>query len=99
MLRSARVSGCPMSTRGNTSKKEPCSRLYRESILRLMSTFGEAPISYKLMLPPSTLSSHGIFADLDGEIPTLPSVNPNFGRARRLIDPGRRLQFGVRYAF
>jgi Carboxypeptidase regulatory-like domain/TonB dependent receptor len=39
------------------------------------------------------------FADIDGEIPTLPSVNPNFGRGRRLIDPGRRLQFGVRYAF
>jgi len=39
------------------------------------------------------------FADIDGFIPTLPSVNPNFGRGRRLIDPGRRLQFGVRYAF
>ncbi len=39
------------------------------------------------------------FADIDGFIPTLPSVNPNFGRGRRLIDPGRRMQFGVRYAF
>jgi hypothetical protein len=39
------------------------------------------------------------FADIDGFIPTLPSVNLNFGRGRRLIDPGRRMQFGVRYAF
>jgi hypothetical protein len=31
--------------------------------------------------------------------PTPPSVNPNFGRGRRMIDPSRRLQFGVRYAF
>ncbi len=39
------------------------------------------------------------FTNYDGSIPPLPRTNPNFGRPRLLIDPGRRLQFGVRYAF
>lgn len=32
-------------------------------------------------------------------IPTLPAVNANFGRPSGLIDPGRRLQVGIRYGF
>ena len=36
---------------------------------------------------------------LQGFIPTLPATNPNFGRPSSLIDPGRRLQFGLRYGF
>jgi outer membrane receptor protein involved in Fe transport len=39
------------------------------------------------------------FSGYQGFIPTLPAVNLNFGRPNSLIDPGRRLQFGVRYAF
>ncbi|HEY8549104.1 MAG TPA: carboxypeptidase regulatory-like domain-containing protein [Vicinamibacterales bacterium] len=39
------------------------------------------------------------FTDYDGYIPTLPATNPLFGQPRRLIDPGRRLQVGVRYGF
>ena len=39
------------------------------------------------------------FSGYQGFIPTLPAVNPNFGRPSSLIDPGRRLQFGVRYGF
>jgi hypothetical protein len=39
------------------------------------------------------------FSGYQGFIPTLPATNPNFGRPSSLIDPGARLQFGVRYGF
>ena len=39
------------------------------------------------------------FTGYDGFIPTLPAVNQNFGRPNSMIDPGRRLQFGVPYGF
>ncbi len=39
------------------------------------------------------------FSGYQGFIPTLPGTNPNFGRPSSLIDPGRRLQFGLRYGF
>ena len=39
------------------------------------------------------------FTGYDGFIPRLPATNPNFGRPDNLIDPGRRLQVGLRYAF
>jgi hypothetical protein len=39
------------------------------------------------------------FSGYQGFIPTLPAVNINFGRPNSLIDPGARLQFGLRYAF
>jgi hypothetical protein len=39
------------------------------------------------------------FSGYQGDIPTPPAVNLNFGRPSSLIDPGRRLQFGVRYDF
>ena len=39
------------------------------------------------------------FQGFDGFIPTLPATNINFGRPNGLIDPGRRLQFGLRYDF
>ena len=39
------------------------------------------------------------FSGYQGAIPTLPAVNLNYGRPSSLIDPGRRLQFGLRYGF
>jgi hypothetical protein len=39
------------------------------------------------------------FSGYQGNIPTLPATNPNFGRPSSLIDPGRRLQFGLRFGF
>ena len=39
------------------------------------------------------------FSGYQGFIPTLPAVNVNFGRPSGLIDPGRRLQVGLRYAY
>ena len=43
--------------------------------------------------------SYDNFSGYQGFIPTLPAVNPNFGRPSSLLDQGRRLQFGVRYGF
>ena len=39
------------------------------------------------------------FSGYQGNIPTLPATNPNFGKPSSLLDPGRRLQFGLRYGF
>jgi hypothetical protein len=39
------------------------------------------------------------FTGYQGNIPTPPAVNINFGRPSNLIDPGRRLQIGLRYGF
>jgi len=39
------------------------------------------------------------YKDFDGYIPPLPAVNANFGKPSATIDPGRRLQFGLRYSF
>ena len=39
------------------------------------------------------------FSGYQGFIPTLPATNPNYGRPSSLVDPGRRLQFGLRYGF
>jgi hypothetical protein len=39
------------------------------------------------------------FSEYDGFQPTSPNTNPMFGRPRNVLDPGRRLQFGLRYGF
>jgi hypothetical protein len=39
------------------------------------------------------------FSEYDGFRPTAPNTNPMFGRPRNVLDPGRRLQFGIRYGF
>ncbi len=39
------------------------------------------------------------FSGYQGFIPTLPATNLNFGRPSSLLDPGSRLQFGMRFTF
>ena len=39
------------------------------------------------------------YSGYSGFIPTLPGVNVNYGRPSSLLDQGRRLQFGLRYAY
>ena len=39
------------------------------------------------------------FSEYDGFLPTPPNTNPMYGRPRNVLDPGRRLQFGLRYGF
>jgi hypothetical protein len=43
--------------------------------------------------------SYDNYIGYQGNIPTPPAVNINFGRPSGLVDPGRRLQFGIRYGF
>jgi hypothetical protein len=52
-----------------------------------------------LMFQAFNIFNYDNFSGYQGFIPTLPATNPNFGRPSSLIDPGRRLQFGVRYGF
>jgi hypothetical protein len=52
-----------------------------------------------LIFQAFNIFSYDNFSGYQGNIPTPPAVNINFGRPSSLIDPGRRLQFGLRYAF
>ena len=52
-----------------------------------------------LMFQAFNVFSFDNFSGYQGNIPTPPAVNINFGRPSSLLDTGRRLQFGVRYAF
>ncbi len=65
-----------------------------EKIFRFGST-QQASVAFEAF----NLFSHDNFRDYDGLLPTPPAVNPNYGRPRAFIDPGRRLQFGLRYTF
>jgi hypothetical protein len=39
------------------------------------------------------------FSEYDGFLPEPPATNPMYGRPRNVLDPGRRLQVGIRYGF
>ena len=52
-----------------------------------------------VMFQGFNIFSYDNFSGYQGFLPTLPATNPNFGRPSSLIDPGRRLQLGVRYGF
>jgi hypothetical protein len=55
--------------------------------------------AFSVIFQGFNIFSYDNFTNYDGFIPTLPAVNVNFGKPRGLIDTGRRLQFGVRYAY
>jgi Carboxypeptidase regulatory-like domain/TonB dependent receptor len=54
---------------------------------------------FSLIFQGFNIFSYDNFSGYQGFIPTLPATNPNYGRPSSLVDPGRRLQFGVRYGF
>lgn len=54
--------------------------------------------SFELSAQVFNLFNWDNFIEYDGFIPTLPSVNRDFGHATR-EDPKRRLQFGASYRF
>jgi TonB-dependent receptor-like protein len=55
--------------------------------------------AFSIIFQGFNIFSFDNFTGYQGFIPTLPATNPNLGRPNGLIDPGRRLQFGVRYAY
>ena len=78
----------------------PDAWAYRSVDLHLEKAFRFADTqSVSVIFQGFNIFSYDNFTDFNGEIPTRPAVNINFGRPRRLIDPGRRLQFGLRYGF
>jgi Carboxypeptidase regulatory-like domain/TonB dependent receptor len=78
----------------------PDAWAYRSLDLRLEKMFRFATTQLvSVAIEAFNVFSYDNFADYDGFQPTLPATNPNFGRPRKLVDPGRRLQFGVRYGF
>ena len=70
---------------------------YRSVDLRLekIFRFGTSQLA-SVALEAFNIFSYDNFAGYEGFKPTLPATNQNFGRPSRLIDPGRRLQFGLR---
>jgi Carboxypeptidase regulatory-like domain/TonB dependent receptor len=60
--------------------------------------FGERR-TFSVIFQGFNIFSFDNFTGYQGNIPTLPATNPNFGRPNSLIDPGSRLQFGMRYGF
>ncbi len=59
--------------------------------------FGSNVVS--LIFQGFNIFSYDNFSGYQGFIPTLPATNLNYGRPSSLIDPGRRLQFGLRFGF
>jgi Carboxypeptidase regulatory-like domain/TonB dependent receptor len=78
----------------------PDAWAYRSLDLRLekIFRFGGTQLA-SVAIEAFNIFSYDNFAGYDGFKPTLPATNQNFGRPSRLLDPGRRLQFGLRYAF
>jgi hypothetical protein len=72
---------------------------FRTVDLRLEKDIQIGPGQLGLVAEAFNIFDSENYGDFDGFIARLPEVNANFGNPRRLIEPGRRLQFGLRYAF
>jgi len=68
--------------------------LQADKVLRIGDTH-----QISLIFQAFNVFSFDNFSGYQGNIPTPPATNINFGRPSSLLDPGRRLQFGLRYAF
>jgi hypothetical protein len=77
----------------------PSAWAYRSVDLQVDKIFRFGPHQISAIVQAFNVFSFDNFSGYQGEIPTPPAVNVNFGRPSSLIDPGRRLQFGVRYVF
>jgi hypothetical protein len=78
----------------------PNAWAYRNVDLQLERAFRFAGThAVSLIFQGFNIFSFDNFSGYEGFIPTLPATNINFGRPSNLLDPGRRLQFGVRYRF
>ncbi len=78
----------------------PDAWAYRSVDLQVEKTFRFLSTNQiSVMFQGFNIFSYDNFSGYQGFIPTLPATNPNFGRPSSLIDPGRRLQFGLRYGF
>ena len=78
----------------------PDAWAYRSVDLQVEKTFRFlGPNQIAFIFQGFNIFSFDNFSWYQGFIPPLPAVNINYGRPSSLLDPGRRLQFGVRYGF
>jgi hypothetical protein len=77
----------------------PDAWAYRSVDLQVEKGFHFGPHVVSVIFQGFNIFSFDNFSGYQGFIPTPPATNPNFGRPSNLIDPGRRLQFGLRYGF
>jgi Carboxypeptidase regulatory-like domain/TonB dependent receptor len=77
----------------------PDAWAYRSVDLHLEKGFHFGSQVVSVIFQGFNIFSFDNFSGYQGFIPTLPATNPNYGRPSNLIDPGRRLQFGLRYGF
>jgi hypothetical protein len=78
----------------------PDAWAYRSVDLQVEKAFRFAGThAFSVIFQGFNIFSFDNFTGYQGFIPTLPAVNINYGRPNNLIDPGARLQFGLRYAF
>jgi hypothetical protein len=78
----------------------PDAWAYRSVDLQVEKTFRFLNTNQiSLIFQGFNIFSYDNFSGYQGFIPTLPGTNPNFGRPSSVLDPGRRLQFGLRYGF
>ena len=77
----------------------PDAWAYRTVDLQLEKAFRFGQQRVSVIFQGFNIFSFDNFTGYDGFIPQLPATNPNYGRPDNMIDPGRRLQFGLRYTF
>ena len=78
----------------------PSAWAYRSVDLQIEKAFRlRERQSVALIFQGFNIFSFDNFSGYQGNIPTLPATNPNFGKPSSLLDPGSRLQVGMRYKF
>jgi hypothetical protein len=78
----------------------PNAWAFRSVDLRLEKDFGIGPGQLGLVAEAFNVFDYENYGCHNGFIPPLDAdPNPNFGKPGCLVEPGRRLQFGVRYSF
>jgi hypothetical protein len=72
---------------------------YQSWDLRLQKDIPIGPARVGLIVEGFNLTNHHNYGDFDGFIAKLPEINATFGKPRKIVTDGRRLQFGVNVGF
>lgn len=77
----------------------PDAFAYRSLDLRLEKIVRVGRQQISASIAAFNVFSYTNYKDFDGSIPPRPAVNANFGKPSATLDPGRRVQVGLRYSF
>jgi hypothetical protein len=72
---------------------------YQSWDLRLQKDIPIGPARLGFIVEGFNLTNHHNYGDFDGFIAKLPEINATFGKPRKIVTDGRRLQFGVNVGF